>query len=142
MQRIIGKNKKGKNITFAIVDSAKWDRNYSPEGTVWYSNPQDDIQVSQMRWDKGKRFLTHKHKPYPRVANLTQECMMVFKGKLGYKIWDDEKILLAQGELGGGDLIVIYGGWHEFEVLEDDTIAIETKNGPYSSVELDKEYSG
>lgn len=140
MEKIIGKNKDGNNVTFAIRDSIKWDRMYRKEGTEWYSRNEDGIQVSQMRWDKGKRFNAHHHKPYPRTANLTQECIIVFEGKIGYKLWDDVKRLIAEGELCYGEMLIMYGGWHEFEILEDNTVAIETKNGPYTSVEQDKEY--
>ena len=42
-----------------------------------------------------------------------------------------------------GDVIVdgtLGGGGHTFEILEDDTIICEQKNGPYYGQELDKKF--
>jgi len=34
---------------------------------------------------------------------------------------------------------VILRGYHGYEILEDDTRVLEVKNGPFTSVEADKE---
>ena len=45
-------------------------------------------------------------------------------------------------ELGAGDCVVVFKAGHGFEVLEDNTILYEFKNGPYFGVEIDKTYIG
>lgn len=140
MERIVGKNKEGLNRVFGIRDVVDWHTQLMHQGTQWYSKAEHGIQVSQMRYNKGKQFNAHRHKPYPRTADLTQECIIVLEGKIGYKIWDDQKNLIAEGELLPKQFLILFRGWHEFEILENHTLAIETKNGPYSGVEQDKEY--
>jgi len=140
MLRITGIDIEGKHKTYAIVDEICWNKITHQEGTQWYSSNNDGIQVSQMRYDKGKVFKAHHHKTYPKTAYLTQECMVCIKGKIKFILWDDRKELLYENILYPGQVLIIYGGWHEFKILEDETLIIETKNGPYTSVETDKEY--
>ena len=45
---------------------------------------------------------------------------------------------LDEYELNEGDLAVFVYGGHGYEILEDDTKIIETKNGPFTGVENDK----
>ena len=42
--------------------------------------------------------------------------------------------------MSSGDCIVSMSAGHSFEVLEDDTLLYEFKNGPYYGTEKDKEF--
>ena len=51
----------------------------------------------------------------------------------------DDKIILRT-EMSAGDCVVVFKAGHSFEVLEDNTIIYEFKNGPYYGVKADKTF--
>ena len=53
-------------------------------------------------------------------------------------IYTEEKELIQDFILYEGDLAIFAFGGHGFEILEDDTKIIESKNGPFTDVETDK----
>ena len=80
----------------------------------------------------------HIHNDYPREATRTQETVYVKKGSMKCLIFTEEKKFLDEFILYEGDLAVFAYGGHGFEILEDDTKIIESKNCPFTSVEQDK----
>ena len=54
--------------------------------------------------------------------------------------YDIDDSLLGIHELSSGDMNITLLGGHTFEILEDDTIICEQKNGPYYGQELDKKF--
>ena len=76
-------------------------------------------------------------------AQLKQARYSTGKSKLRSIDEDDrsettESTNLLLAELNEGDLAVFVYGGHGYEILEDDTKIIETKNGPFTGVENDK----
>ena len=53
-------------------------------------------------------------------------------------LFSDKCEYLEEYELKEGDLAVFVYGGHGYEILEDDTKIIETKNGPFTGVKNDK----
>ena len=97
------------------------------------------MQVSSWQYDKGKRLADHIHKNYNRTVSRTQEMTYVKKGKMKVFLYDEEKQPIEELILNEGDLAVFGYGGHGYEILEDNTQIIETKNGPFIGVENDKE---
>jgi len=109
-----------------------------PEGLNFHTKEEDFLQVATWNYPEGKKSSTHSHKISERVSNRSQEAIYIKKGKVKAEIYSEDDKLLKEVVLSGGDLIIILGGGHGMEVLEDGTQVIEIKNGPYPGLEKDK----
>lgn len=96
-------------------------------------------QVGVFWYQKGKRLETHRHIRNERINNVTQECFIVMSGSLRVDLYGDDNQVFRSEILNRGDLMVLVAGAHGFEILETDTKIIECKNGPFISVEKDKQ---
>ena len=67
-----------------------------------------------------------------------QGCNII-RGKISATFYSLDKKPVIIKFLTSGDLVMLYDGGHGFEVLENNTVFIEVKNGAYVSVEVDKE---
>ena len=100
----------------------------------------DDLFIQAGSWwyDKGKILDSHTHQEFERTASRTQETVYVKRGKMKVKLFDEQHNFLEDYILNQGDLAVFAYGGHGYEILEDNTQIIETKNGPFTGVEKDK----
>ncbi len=96
------------------------------------------IQAGSWWYEKGKVLQRHVHNDYPREATRTQETVYVKQGSMRCSIYTDEKEFIQDFILYEGDLAIFAFGGHGFEILEDETKIIESKNGPFTDVETDK----
>ena len=96
------------------------------------------IQVGSWWYQKGKKLDSHIHKDFNRNATRTQEMTYVKSGSMKVLLYDEEKIFLEDFILRVGDLAVFAYGGHGYEILEDNTQIIESKNGPFIDVDTDK----
>ena len=96
------------------------------------------VQVGSWWYDKGKVLDKHVHKDFDRVAKRTQECVYVRKGSMKITLYKEDLSMLDTFILNQGDLAVFAYGGHGYEILENDTQIIESKNGPFLDVETDK----
>ncbi len=96
------------------------------------------VQVGSWWYDKGKVLDKHVHKDFDRVAKRTQECVYVRKGSMKVTLYKEDLSILDTFILNQGDLAVFAYGGHGYEILENDTQIIESKNGPFLDVETDK----
>ncbi|MEM3063016.1 MAG: hypothetical protein QW303_05690 [Nitrososphaerota archaeon] len=126
---------KQKNDIIAIIyRNSDWIRGLN------FITPKDlYIQVSSWWYEKGKLLANHLHKEYSRETNRTHELVYIKKGKMKIFLFDNSKNKIGEVILEEGDLAVLVNGGHGYEILEDDTLIIEAKNGPFISVETDKE---
>ena len=103
-------------------------------------SPDDEfMQVCGRKMSCGVLVPAHKHIETIRETNLTQESWVLLKGSVKAKFYDIDNCFLCERVLKSGDVITLYRGGHSLEVLEDDTIFYEFKNGPYYGIEKDKE---
>ena len=96
------------------------------------------VQVGSWWYEKGKVLDKHIHKEFDRVATRTQECVYVRKGSMKVTLYTESLVEMEQFVLNAGDLAVFAYGGHGYEILEDDTQIIESKNGPFIDVDTDK----
>ncbi len=96
------------------------------------------IQVGSWWYDKGKKLDAHKHLENFRKANITQEMVYVKDGSMRVDLYSINKVFIKSFELKKGDLSVLVSGGHGYEILEENTKIIESKNGPFISVDKDK----
>ena len=104
------------------------------------SSEQEFLQTSIIPLQAGKSVAPHIHLPRTSVAGLTitQECWVVVRGAIKVRLFDLDHTLLAERELLAGFLLTSFRGGHALECLEDDTIILEFKNGPYLGPDYQK----
>jgi len=100
------------------------------------------LQVGAKRTFTGDFFRPHKHLPCDKKATITQEAWVILNGKAKGVFYDIDDSYLCSIVLKDGDCVVIYNGGHSLEILEDNTLLYEFKNGPYFGVEKDKVFLG
>jgi hypothetical protein len=88
-------------------------------------------QVAVMRHPQGKVIEPHLHNLVARQVLYTQEVLWIRKGRVKVDLYSSQKKLLCSPVLKTGDLILLCGGGHAFEMLEETTM-VEVKQGPYA----------
>lgn len=96
------------------------------------------IQVGSWWYSKGKKLASHIHNEFSREATRTHEMTYVKSGAMRVLLYDEEMNYLDDFIIREGDLAVFAFGGHGYEILEDNTQIIESKNGPFVNVETDK----
>ena len=116
-------------------------RDYKPGSTNFLTSDHYVLQAAVMfNPPKGHTFKgPHKHIPCKRTTDETYEAFIIHRGSVKVVIYDTDESKLGEEILLPGDLYIILGkGGHGFEVLTDDTVFFELKNGPYFGTEKDK----
>ena len=96
------------------------------------------LQVGSWWYQKGKKLESHIHNEFDRVSTRTQEMTYVKSGSMKVTLYDEEMQYFDEFILMEGDLAVFAYGGHGYEILEDNTKIIESKNRPYFDVATDK----
>jgi len=114
--------------------------------TQYLASPRYDVvddeqflQLAILKYEKGKTFRPHKHvyKAVPKQS-IAQESWVVLNGKVKAIFYDEDDSIIAERILNQGDLSITLFGGHNYEILEDDTLVLEYKTGPYYGQALDK----
>ena len=102
---------------------------------------QQYLQLAVLNFDKGKTFRPHKHiyKPVPKSA-IAQESWVVMSGKVEATFYDIDDTVVEKRTLEAGDLSITLFGGHNYLILEDNTLVLEYKTGPYYGQASDKEF--
>jgi len=98
------------------------------------------LQLALLKLKKGKTFKPHKHLIKEKVTDIAQESWFVYKGSVECIFYDlDDKILVKE-IIKEGQLSMTFRGGHNYRILQEDTLVLEYKTGPYLGVENDKEF--
>jgi dTDP-4-dehydrorhamnose 3,5-epimerase-like enzyme len=99
------------------------------------------LQLAILKFSKGKTFIPHKHiyKTVPDQA-IAQESWVVMRGKVKAVFYDIDDTILSEEILQEGMISITLFGGHNYEILEDNTLVLEYKTGPYYGQKLDKEF--
>lgn len=112
-------------------------RNEARTHGVQFHTPHEfSQQIASIGHPKGKIIPPHVHNDVLREVVLTKEVLLIKQGKLRVDFYDNDQKYLESCILSKGDVILLAGGGHGFEVLEDVEM-IEVKQGPYAG-EQDK----
>lgn len=112
-------------------------RRFQEPGVHFFTENNLSQQLAYMRHPAGKVIAPHRHNPVPREILYTHEVLFIRKGKLRVDFYDDEHKYLQSRMLEAGDAILLMeGGGHGFEVLEEIEM-FEVKQGPFAG-DLDK----
>ena len=111
--------------------------NSSSEGLNFVTSDDKSMQVGVWNYKEGEELEPHYHNNFERSADITSESVYVTKGKVLVKVYTKDKDLILEETLISGEMIIQFYGIHEYIMLED-SIVIETKNGPYFGPEKDR----
>jgi len=104
---------------------------FNESGIHFFTPANFSQQVAVMRHPKGKKLDPHVHNLVSRQVLYTQEVLLIRKGRLKVTLFNSQHKRLCSLELTDGDLILLCGGGHSFEMLQE-TSMIEVKQGPYA----------
>jgi len=127
------KIKDGDSVLAIVLRGGDWE-----DGLNFVSSEGDYQQVGTWTYKKGHKTKPHIHLIEPREVLRTQEVVFVRDGRVKVDIYTEKEEFLESVELGEGDVIIILGGGHGYEMLEDDTRVLEVKNGPYLGPDKDR----
>jgi mannose-6-phosphate isomerase-like protein (cupin superfamily) len=111
----------------ALIIRADFDE----PGIHFFTPDNFSQQLAFMKHSGGKRIEPHVHNMIQRQVLYTQEVLFVRKGRLKVNFYSSKRRYLESRILEGGDVILLCGGGHSFEMLEE-TSMIEVKQGPYA----------
>lgn len=129
IEKIIDKE----TILAIIVRSKDWQ-----DGLNFVTSESDYVQAGFWNYKKGQKLSAHIHLDSPRQAEKTQEIIFVKQGRLRADIYTLEEKFFQSVELHSGDTAVFLNGGHGYEILENNTMVLEVKNGPYTGPEKDR----
>lgn len=72
----------------------------------------------------------HSHRPVKRSTQGTQEVIIMKSGRMRLDLYDREHEYVISYILTGGDVALLVGGGHGFELIEESDF-IEVKQGPF-----------
>lgn len=96
------------------------------------------LQISTKKLSAGSAFKAHKHLPIERQTDITQEAWIILEGRIEAYFYDIDDTLLYRTTLNAGDCAIVFKAGHSFEVIDDNTVLYEVKNGPYYGQQRDK----
>ena len=105
-------------------------REFRREGIEFFTPPEFSQQLGYMSRPAGHVIAPHVHNPVPREVQYTHEVLFVRSGRVRVDLYDDARRPVRSLEIGAGDVILLAGGGHGFEVLEACEM-LEVKQGPH-----------
>ncbi len=122
-----------------ILLASVLDKEYLSEYRTDICPPEEFLQVSGRYLKAGTFVPPHKHTKIVRNTNLTQEAWVVLQGVVKARLYDIDDTFIEEINISSGSCIVFFRAGHSLEVLEDNTIFYEFKNGPYYGTKIDKQ---
>ena len=104
--------------------------NFKVPGISFFTSGEMSQQLGYMNHSKGHIIIPHRHNPVHREVSYTNEVLFVKSGVIRVDFYNDHEAKVADRVLLERDVILLVGGGHGFEVIEDCEI-IEVKQGPY-----------
>lgn len=98
------------------------------------------LQLALLNFNKGKTFKPHKHIIKEKITDIAQESWFVYKGSVQCIFYDLDDKILAKEIITEGQLSMTFRGGHNYKILENNTLVLEFKTGPYLGIENDKKF--
>jgi hypothetical protein len=114
-------------IQYAIIIRS----DFREPGIHFFTPDEFSQQLAYMCRPQGYQIQPHFHRVTPREISLTQEVLLIKRGRLRVDFYDKGQLKAGSSILNSGDVILLSDGGHGFEMLEECEI-IEVKQGPYS----------
>lgn len=120
---------KNKRILYALIIKKK--RRFIKSGVDFLTKDKDLLQLGFINHKKNYHIKSHIHLKKPRIINYCTEVLLIEKGKVKIKFYDNNNSDIKKDKiLTKGDIIILFQGGHGFKILEKTQI-IEIKQGPY-----------
>ncbi len=116
-------------------------KEYSANGTKFFTEKNSPQQIGFMQHEKGHRVAAHVHNIIQREISVTQETLIIRKGKIRLDLYTQDKKYIESAIAGEGDIIFLISGGHGLYCLEDVEI-IEIKQGPYLGIDDKVRFEG
>jgi len=104
---------------------------YDKPGIQFFTPAPFSQQVALMKHPAGHSIEAHVHNLMARQVLYTQEVLIVRRGCIKVDLYSSGQTLIGSRILHDGDVILLCGGGHAIEMLEE-TSMIEVKQGPYT----------
>jgi len=111
---------------------------HEPEGTMFYTEKDDSFQLGTIKHESGYIEPPHIHKKREKIILDVVESLHIVYGQVAVDFFEDEK-KFSSAILNPGDTILLIEGIHRIRVLKSFK-GVKVKQGPYVSIEDDKEY--
>jgi len=105
-------------------------KSFRAEGLKFVTPDHFPQQLACMSHPKGKQIDAHWHPDQKRENLKTQEVLIIRAGSVRVDFYDHDQKYILSKVLQAGDVVLLAGGGHGFEVLEDLDM-VEVKTGPY-----------
>lgn len=113
------------------------ERNHRGSGIEFFTPDDYSQQLAYMNRPAGYVIPPHVHNPVARQVHFTNEVLLIKSGRVRVDFYCGQRRYIESRVLEAGDVILLVGGGHGFEMLEASEM-IEIKQGPYAG-EADKE---
>lgn len=104
---------------------------YDEPGIQFFTPANFSQQVAFIRHPRGHEIAAHVHNLQLRQVLYTQEVLFLRRGKIKVHLYSSDRKPIGSRVLSSGDLILLCGGGHSIEMLEESSM-IEVKQGPYA----------
>lgn len=104
-----------------------------PETTTFLTPHDVNLQVGFVVYPAGGAVQRHMHLPVERHVVGTTEVLLVRRGRCELDVFNEARELVATRSLEEGDIVIAVGGGHGFR-MQEDTVLMEVKQGPYPGV--------
>jgi len=115
--------------------------NYRSDSVSFFTPNSFSQQLGYLPHRKGHMIKPHRHKVNKREILFTQEVLFIKKGVIKINFYDNDKRNVGSEILNKGDVILLCGGGHGFEILEE-SVMIEVKQGPYMEIDDKERFDG
>jgi hypothetical protein len=118
-----------KEELFALILRKK--NQFKNYGVNFFTNNKDFLQVGLIKHKKNHKIKSHKHIKKVKKINYCTEVLIIKKGKLKIRFYNNDGIDIKKDKtLSKEDIIILFKGGHGFLVKEKLEM-IEVKQGPY-----------
>ncbi len=103
-------------------------------------NTKEFLQLALLKLKKDQTFKAHKHlqNQFFTDSKIAQESWVVLRGAVEVTYYDLDDTVLDKRIITAGDLSLTLRGGHNYVSLEEDTLVLEFKTGPYFGQDKDK----
>ena len=120
---------RNKQTLYALIIKKK--RRFVKKGVDFTTDEKDLLQLGFLNHQKNHIIKPHIHLKKSRIVNYCTEVLLIEKGKVKIKFFDNNSSDIKKDKiLNKGDIIILFQGGHGFKILEKTQI-IEIKQGPY-----------
>lgn len=117
---------------FGNLDNAQDGLNFKTENC-------NLIQAAEFKYPTGHIMRAHRHiERTPPEKFRTEEVLLVWKGAVLCTIYELNDYPRIERILNPGNYVIVHNCGVSYEVLEDDTILLEVKSGPFTNSEEDR----